>query len=356
MKTIMLIVPSLVRGGVERVASVLSKEFSKYYQVFVVIYHGPIEYEIKGKLINLKTPTGSFLRKMKNTFHRVIKLRKLIKEISPDYIVSFMGNLQPVLASKAIIASIHSNPNRLRFYRKFLLKTIYKLPNVKKIITVSRGIEKKLNNQFNLKKTKTIHNPIDLNLINKKLLYPKPFGFDYILAVGRLSREKGFDILINAFAKLNFKNKIKLIILGEGKERKNLEKLIDELDLKNQVLLCGVVDNPFIYMKYANFFILPSKSEGFPIVLLEALACGIPVIATNCETGPSEIIENEKNGLLIPVEDEEALKDKMEKLFYDNELYMKLKTNARRSIKKFDIKNIVQEWIELFESMNIHVN
>ena len=143
MKTIMLIVPSLVRGGVERVASVLSKEFSKYYQVFVVIYHGPIEYEIKGKLINLKTPTGSFLRKMKNTFHRVIKLRKLIKEISPDYIVSFMGNLQPILASKAIIASIHSNPNRLRFYRKFLLKTIYKLPNVKKIITVSRGIEKK---------------------------------------------------------------------------------------------------------------------------------------------------------------------------------------------------------------------
>jgi N-acetylgalactosamine-N,N'-diacetylbacillosaminyl-diphospho-undecaprenol 4-alpha-N-acetylgalactosaminyltransferase len=227
MKKIILIVPSLVRGGVERVVSVLSKEFSKYYQVFVVVYHGPIEYKIYGKLVNLKTPTGSFLRKIKNNFERIIKIKRLIKEISPDYTISFMGNLQPILTS-----------------------------NVEKIVTVSKGIEKKLNNQYNLKKTKTINNPIDLNSISKKLLYPKPFGFDYILAVGRLSREKGFDILINAFAKSNLKSKVKLIILGEGKEKNNLEKLIVKLDLKSQVLLYGKVDNPFIYMKNATFYFL----------------------------------------------------------------------------------------------------
>jgi len=337
MKKIILIVPSLVRGGVERVVSVLSKEFSKYYQVFVVVYHGPIEYKIYGKLVNLKTPTGSFLRKIKNNFERIIKIKRLIKEISPDYTISFMGNLQPILTFKQVIVSIHSNPDHFsHFYRKLFLKTIYKLPNVEKIVTVSKGIEKKLNNQYNLKKTKTINNPIDLNSINKKLLY-------------RLSREKGFDILINAFAKLNLKNKIKLIILGEGKERKNLEKLIDKLDLKKQVLLYGKVDNPFIYMKYATFFVLSSRSEGFPIVIIEALACGTPVIATNCETGPSEIIENGKNGLLVPVEDVESLKMAMDKLFYDKELHIKLKTNTRRSVKKYDIKNIAQKWIELFE-------
>jgi len=350
MKKIILIVPSLVRGGVERVVSVLSKEFSKYYQVFVVVYHGPIEYKIYGKLVNLKTPTGSFLRKIKNNFERIIKIKRLIKEISPDYTISFMGNLQPILTFKQVIVSIHSNPDHFsHFYRKLFLKTIYKLPNVEKIVTVSKGIEKKLNNQYNLKKTKTINNPIDLNSINKKLLYPKPFGFDYILAVGRLSREKGFDILINAFAKLNLKNKIKLIILGEGKERKNLEKLIDKLDLKKQVLLYGKVDNPFIYMKYATFFVLSSRSEGFPIVIIEALACGTPVIATNCETGPSEIVEYGENGLLVPVKDVESLKMAMDKLFHDKELYIKLKTNTRRSVKKYDIKNIAQKWIELFE-------
>ena len=354
MKTIMLIVPSLIRGGVERVVSVLSKEFSKYYQVIVVIYHGPVEYEINGKLVNLKTPTSSFLGKIKNTFQRVMKLKKLIKDISPDYIVSFMGNLQPILTLKPIIASIHSNPDYFPlFFRRLLLKTIYKLPNVKKIVTVSKGIEKKLNNQYNLKKTKTIYNPIDLKLINQKSLDPKPFEFDYILAAGRLSRGKGFDILINAFAKSNLKNKIKLIILGEGKERDNLEKLIDGLDLKSQVLLYGKVDNPFVYMTHSIFFITSSRHEGFSVILLEALACETPVIATNCETGPSEIIENEKNGLLIPVEDEKALKEAMEKLFYDKELHVKLKANTRRSVKKYDIENIVKDWINLFEDMNI---
>jgi glycosyltransferase involved in cell wall biosynthesis len=348
MKKIILIVPSLIRGGVERVVSTLSKELSKYYEVYVVIYHNPVEYEIGGRLINLETPTGSFWRKIKNTFYRVMKLKKLIKEISPDFIVSFMGNLQPILTFEPVIVSFRINPDFLRLRRKFLLKTVYKLPNVKKIITCSSGMEKKLNNNYGLKNTKTINNPIDLNLINQKLIAPKPFKFDYILAVGRLSRSKGFDILIKSFAKSNLKSIVKLVILGEGKERKNLEKLIVELDLENQVLLFGKVDNPFIYMKYAKFFILSSRYEGFANVLLEALACGTPVIAINCETGTSEIIENGENGILVPIADEEALKVAMEKLYNDRELYKRLKKNTRRSVERFDVKNIVKEWKKLF--------
>ena len=352
MRKIILIVPSLTKGGVERIVSILSKELNKYYDVYVIIYHGPIEYEIEGNLINLETPSGSLWRKIKNTFYRVMKLKILIKEISPDYIVSFMGNLQPILTFKPMIVSIRCNTDFFHFYRKILLKTIYKLPNVKKIITVSQEIEKKLNNNYNLKKTKTIYNPIDLKLIKQELLAQKPVDFDYILGVGRLSRAKGFDILIKAFAKSDLKSKVKLIILGEGKERKNLEKLMFELGLGGQVLLSGIVDNPFIYMKYANFFILPSRYEGFPNVLLEALACETPVIATNCKTGPSEIIENEKNGLLIPVGDEKALKEAMEKLFYNRELYKKLKANSSKSVEKYCIKNIAKDWINLFEEMH----
>ena len=351
MKKIMLIVPSLVRGGVERVVSILSKELSKYYEVYMVIYHNPVEYEIGGKLINLETPSGSFWRKIKNTFNRVVKLKRLIREISPDFIVSFMGNLQPILTLETVIVSIRNNPDFFPLYRKFLLKTIYKLPNVKKIVTCSSEIEKKLKSNYSLKNTKNIYNPIDFELINDKLLAQRPLEFDYILAIGRLNRQKGFDILIKSFAKSDLKNRIKLVILGEGKERKNLEELIAELKLKNQVLLFGKVDNPFIYMKYAKFFIMSSRYEGFGNVLLEALACGAPIIATDCETGTSEIIKNGKNGLLVPVEDENALKLAMEKLFYDREFYMKLKSNTRKSVEKYGIENIVKDWMNLFKEV-----
>lgn len=351
MKKIILIVPSLARGGVQKVVSILSKGLSKYYKVYVIIYHKPIEYKIEGELINLETPTGSFLRKIKNTFYRVVKLKRLIRKISPDFIVSFMGNLQPILTLEPVIVSIRNNPDFFPLYRKFLLKTIYKLPNVKKIITVSTGIEKKLNSNYGLKNTKTIYNPLNLEYTEKELLALKPFEFDYILAIGRLNRQKGFDILIKSFAKSDLKNMVKLVILGEGKERKNLEKLIVKLDLKSQVILFGKVDNPFIYIKYAKFFILSSRYEGFANVLLEALACRTPVIATSCETGPSEIIESKENGLLVPVEDEEALKLAMEKLFYDRELYIKLRSNARKSIERFDIENIIKDWLNLFKEV-----
>ena len=349
MKKIILIVPSLARGGVERVVSILSKGLSKYYKVYVVIYHNPVEYEIEGELINLETPTGSFRKKVKNIFYRVIKLKRLIREISPDFIVSFMGNLQPILTFEPVVVSIRNNPDFFPLYKKFLLKTIYKLPNVKRIITCSSEIEKKLNNNYKLKNTKTIYNPIDFELINQKLIAPKPFKFEYILAIGRLSRQKGFDVLIKSFAKSDLRNIVKLVILGEGEERKNLEELIVKLDLKSQVFLFGKVDNPFIYMKYAKFFISSSRHEGFGNVLLEALACRTPVIATDCETGTSEIVESEKNGLLIPVEDEEALKVAMERLFFDRELYARLKVNSQKSIEKYNINNIIENWLNLFE-------
>jgi len=352
MKKIMLIVPSLIKGGVERVVSILSKELSKYYDIYVIVYHRPIEYKIGGSLINLETPTGSFWRKIKNTFFRIMKLKRLIRKISPEFIVSFMGNLQPILTFKPVIVSIRNNPDFFPLYRKFLLNTIYKFPNVKKIITCSLEIEKKLSSNYNLKNTKTIYNPLNLDYIAKELLAPKPFEFDYILAIGRLNRQKGFDILIKSFAKSDLKNMIKLVILGEGKERKNLVKLIVELDLKSQVLLFGKVVNPFIYMKYAKFLISSSRYEGFGNILLEALACRTPVIATNCETGPSEIIESEENGILVPVEDEEALKLAMEKLFHNKGLYNKLKANSSKSVEKYCIENIVKDWINLFEGMH----
>ena len=164
---------------------------------------------------------------------------------------------------------------------------------------------------------------------------------------------KGHDSLIKSFAKSSLKNKLKLVIIGEGKERKKLENLINNLKIKDNVLLPGNVENPFVYMKYAQLFIHSSRCEGLSMVLLEALACNAPVIATNrCEISPYEVMENEINSLLVPSEDVELLKGALERLYHDRELYMKLNSNTRKSIERFDIENIIKSWINLFEKVS----
>ena len=129
-----------------------------------------------------------------------------------------------------------------------------------------------------------------------------------ILGVGRLNEVKGFDDLIKAHKYLLMNNvKNKLIILGEGEQRGYLERLILELNVRDSVILKGFVDNPYKYMRSASVFVLSSKYEGFSVVIAEALSVGLPVVSTDCPSGPSEILEDGKYGLLSPVGDYEGL-------------------------------------------------
>jgi N-acetylgalactosamine-N,N'-diacetylbacillosaminyl-diphospho-undecaprenol 4-alpha-N-acetylgalactosaminyltransferase len=133
----------------------------------------------------------------------------------------------------------------------------------------------------------------------------------------------------------------------------SIKKLINDLKIKDKVLLPGNVENPSVYMKYAQLFIHFSRCEGLSMALLEALACNAPVIATNrCEISPYEVMENEINSLLVPSEDVELLKGALERLYHDRELYMKLNSNTRKSIERFDIENIIKSWINLFEKVS----
>lgn len=132
-----------------------------------------------------------------------------------------------------------------------------------------------------------------------------------ILGVGRLARQKNFALLIKAVAQVRKHLPVKLIILGEGKERKNLEELIVRLGLQTVVNLPGFVDNPYAFMSRTDLLVLSSNWEGSPNVLIEALALGTPVVATNCHTGPQEILSPGLAKYLIPVGDQKALADKI---------------------------------------------
>ncbi len=128
-----------------------------------------------------------------------------------------------------------------------------------------------------------------------------------ILGVGRLTAQKNFPLLIRAVARVRRQRPVRLLILGEGEERAALEALVHDLGLDGCVALPGFVDNPFAHMRQAHLFVLSSIWEGLPTVLIEALACGCPVVSTDCPSGPMEILDGGTYGALVPMRDEEAL-------------------------------------------------
>ncbi len=135
----------------------------------------------------------------------------------------------------------------------------------------------------------------------------QPGALPVVLGAGRLHPQKGFDVLMRAFAVARATTPCKLIIMGEGEERAQLEALARELSITEDVSLVGFVENPYAMMSRASAFAMSSRSEGFSLVLLEALACGAPVVATDCASGPSEILAQGRYGILVPVDDFKAL-------------------------------------------------
>lgn len=188
-------------------------------------------------------------------------------------------------------------------------------PRASAIVGVSKGVSDDLADilQFSRHHVVTIHNPVvspDISeKIQKKVSHPW-FGdgqIPVVLGIGRLRPQKDFSTLLRAFAQVRKQKKARLMILGEGNLRSELEILAVELGIDKDVAFPGLVDNPFAYLARAAVFVLSSRWEGLPGVLIQALACGCPVVSTDCPSGPAEILENGKYGKLVPVQDTEAM-------------------------------------------------
>ena len=188
-------------------------------------------------------------------------------------------------------------------------------PWADEIVAVSRGVADDLAQVAGVARERidVIYNPLVSDSLRGQAEQPVDhpwFGTDkapVILGVGRLTPQKDFATLINAFATVACAHPANLMILGEGSDRESLQRLVEDLELAGRVTLPGYVENPLSYMRRAAVVVLSSAWEGFPSVLVEALACGTPVVSTNCPSGPSEILENGDYGLLVPVGDADAL-------------------------------------------------
>ncbi len=188
-------------------------------------------------------------------------------------------------------------------------------PHADAIVAVSQGVADDLARAAGIpaERIRVIYNPVDVTAIQagaqEEPAHPwfGPGEPPVILAAGRLALEKDYPTLLRAFALLHPLRSARLIILGEGPERARLEALAENLGIRSQVELAGYVDNPFACMARAGVYVLSSMREGFPNALVEALACGAPVVSTDCPSGPAEILENGRYGRLVPVGDAQAL-------------------------------------------------
>jgi glycosyltransferase involved in cell wall biosynthesis len=220
------------------------------------------------------------------------------------------------------------------------------------VIAVSRGVaEDLIRAGVPRRLVHTVYNPV----VSEQLLEDSKKPCDHpwlnadliptILAVGRLEPQKDYATLIRAFSLLEPKHNARLLILGEGSLRTELQALVDTLGLSEQVQLAGFVSNPYAYMSRAAVFAMSSRWEGLPTVLIEALACGTEVVSTDCPSGPSEILEGGKWGLLVPCGSPEALAAAMLKSLREGSIYRKDKSER---LAAFSTTTAVDTYLSIF--------
>ena len=233
---------------------------------------------------------------------------KIVSRVPTRIIVSERANYS--------IASANAPSVRGRMIGK-VMRWAY--PRADGIIAVSAGVADDLAAGIGMPRDRidVVYNPVvvdDVGVPGKCGAFDSWFECGQppvILGAGRLVEQKGFSVLIRAFARVRESLNVRLVILGDGDRRGELEELVRHLGLENCVALPGFVDGPFFYMRRAKLFVLSSAWEGLPNVLIQAMACGLPVVSTDCPSGPAEILENGLWGRLVPVGDAESLTEAM---------------------------------------------
>jgi len=350
---ICLVTVTLSDGGAERCAALLSNYFENQdIEVYHVVFSGKVAYDYSGKLFHLehlKDKRNSWWSRSKRFF----ALKQFFDTNHFDYVIDFRTKeylLQEMIIHNFVfpkfIQTIHSY--KIKSYvpkNKFLAKLLYR--NCQQFISVSKEIQEKVNKNYNFLPTKLIYNPIDFEFISNQSKQEVTNDFQYVLSAGSMNKNiKQFNKLIECYANSILPSKkIKLIILGEGKLKNKWIKLAESYNLQDMVIFKGNVKNPFRYYKNALFTISTSKYEGMPMVLLESLACGTPIISWDYASGPNEIITNKQNGLLIENQDTDKLIEAMNLFVLDNNLYLHCKENAVSSVKQFSLETIGNEWL-----------
>jgi len=325
-RKISVFIPTLNGGGAEKVMVTLANAFSaRGYDVDLVLVKkcGPYIDDVLDEVNVVNLDSG-------RTLKALFPLIKYFLKSKPAAILSAMthANLVAIGAkmlsrtnAKLVVSEHGLISGECALSKTFVSKLVFFLvpffyKYADNIIAVSDGSAKDLSNfsGISLDSIETIYNPFNLEKIRELSNEPAPHPWlcheqpPVIMALGRLNEAKCFDVLIRAFSEIVEDHDVRLIILGEGELRSELELLLKKLNLSSdQVILPGFVENPYSWLSRCECFVLSSRREALSCALIEAIACGAKVISTDCKSGPREILEDGKWGKLVPVNDTSAM-------------------------------------------------
>jgi glycosyltransferase involved in cell wall biosynthesis len=357
---IALFSPSLVPGGAERVLVNLARGFiNRGRQVDIVLSQATGEYvrqlPCNASVVDLKS---------RRVLTSLPGLVRYLRERRPIALIAFQDHCGVVAiwaratagVPTQIIPTVHTTwSSALReksTVKMRLLRHIVRFtyPSVSFVVAVSNGVAEDLSDTLQLRPelVKVIYNPIiDVRiseLANEPMCHPW-FGSGQppvVIAAGRLSPEKDFVTLLRAFAVLRHQVSCRMMVLGDGPERCSLEQLAHDLGVQADVQFPGFVSNPYVYMKHAAVFVLSSLREGLPTALVEALSLNIPVVATDCASGPREILCDGRYGMLVPVADPAAIAAAIVSTLQSTK-----RIDTRRAVQPFRIESAVDAYIAI---------
>lgn len=358
---IALVIPTLFGGGAERAAVLVTQGLAeKGHRVTVVTLSGTegdaydLPRGVARIALDMPADSPTKLHAVGNNIRRVRSVRRAVLSARPDAAISFTQQMNVVAilslaaAGCPVIAVEQTDPTMHDCGALWERLRRITYPYAAQIVSVSRGVDRFFGWLPPSRRT-VIYNPLADVDDERDASGGAPAGIKAggkrIVAMGRLTSAKAFDLLLAAFKRIAADHpEWQLLILGEGELRGELEKLRDELGLAGRAFLPGRLSNPFPVLKNSQLFVLSSRFEGFGNVLIEAMACGVPVISTDCPSGPAEIIRDGENGVLVPSGDEAALAAAMDRLMSDAPERDRLAARGREVRERFGLEQTMRLW------------
>lgn len=356
-----LVISSLGGGGAERVLTTLANYWADAGWAVTIVtiaddmadVQYPIDRRVQIVRLSMRSASTSSRDAIASNLGRLRALRSAIRRSKPDGVISFMtennvltrlatlGLRGPVVVSERVVYQRPSIPRSWRTLRPiaYLLSTAIVMQTRDSVVEVPRWLRPKV---------RVIPNPVPPGPLKLTRSFE---GRKQLVAMGRLSREKGFDLLLQAFARLAPRHPDwDLTIWGEGALKEQLTQQRDDLGLTDRVGIPGSTRTPREQLAASDIFVLSSRYEGFPNVLCEAMATGLPVVAFDCPFGPGEIIRNGVDGMLVPTGDVDALVAELDRLMSNEALRDRLGAEAVSIVERYSLANIAAQWEALLKA------